>query len=95
MSSIWTPLDSILSLVYALPMTEKSKTEDNIVATVVILILLMIGFVIGGAVNSIFIAPNADEERFVGACRQEQGHVYYIDQDHKVCLRNGKVVKIR
>lgn len=40
-------------------------------------------------------SQEAKQDRWEGACAQEQGKPYYIDQDHKVCIRNGEVVEIR
>ena len=52
-------------------------------------LLLVIGLFLGWVVWGLDEA----EAEFRGACESRGGHVLYIDNDNKTCLRNGEVVK--
>lgn len=59
---------------------------EGFISLVVALALgLFLGWVVWGIDDT--------EAEFRGACESRGGHVLYIDNDNKACLRNGEVVK--
>lgn len=69
-----------------------NANESNPAVVIVYLVLAML--ITLGVALAIFFAtvgwPSPDT--FDQDCRDQNGHVYTMDADHRVCLRNGKVV---
>lgn len=51
--------------------------------------LAVVGFFAGMAAER----ANVNDAKYQGACESRGGHVAHLDQDHKVCLKNGSVIK--